>query len=431
VRNGFEQPAFLIILPHTMPNYTCSIAAICLALFVFSCSKQNSPGSTTPPTTPPTAPPSLSITQFSPQETEVDSLVTITGTGFSDTAGKDVVTFNDTVAVVQSATATQLVVVVPAGASTGKIMVAVNGQFATSAGNFIVGDHWTLMNAYPGSTTDLTEYYFDAGSNFIVGLGNNSSGSWQFISWQYDPSTSVWTQKAPFPTTTGGSVVASFSISGEGYALDGNSSFWKYDTASSNWTQMDSFPTGWALAGGMTAFSINGMGYLLVYGSNSVWQYDPVTNAWTQLGNFPWTLTSNAACFVIGNYAYVGTGNLNINTSSATDSLYQYDPSTNTWTQKGNFPGGARASATGFSIGNMGYLGTGLDINGHYLSDFWQYNPTSDSWVRKSDFGGGGRFAAAAFSGANLGYMGFGQGADQITPYELTNVFFDLWQYQP
>jgi N-acetylneuraminic acid mutarotase len=408
-----------------MPIYTRSTAAICLALFVLSCSKQNSTSSTTPPNPPPV----LSITQFSPQETEVDSLVTITGTGFSDTAGKNIVTFNDTVAVVQSATATQLVVVVPTGASTGKIMVVVNGQSATSAENFVVGDHWTLMKAYPGPTTDLTEYFFNAGSNFVVGLGNNNSGPWQDISWQYDPSTGVWTQQAPFPT--GGLVVASFSISGEGYALDGYSSFWKYDTASNNWSQKDSFPMGVYLGLGMTGFSINGKGYLLVYGSNSVWQYDPVTNAWNQLGNFPWTLTSNAACFVIGNYAYVGTGNLNINTSSATDSFYQYDPSTNMWTQKGNFPGGARASATGFSIGNTGYLGTGLDINGHYLSDFWEYNPTSDTWTRKSNFGGGGRFAAAAFSGANQGYMGFGQGEDQISPYEVTSVFFDLWQYQP
>jgi hypothetical protein len=410
-----------------MLKFTPSFAAICLALFVFACSKQNLSKSIT---TAPPPPPVLSITQFSPQETEVDSLVTITGANFSDTASNDIVTFNDTVAVVKSATSTQLVVVVPAGASTGKIGVKVDGQSATSAQNFIVGDHWTLMQAYPGSTTDLTDYYFNAGSNFIVGLGNNSSGGLQFTSWQFDPLTSVWTQKTPLPTMNGG-VVASFSISGEGYTLDGNSSFWEYDTASSNWTQLDSFPTGWALAGGMTAFSINGKGYLLVYGSNSVWQYDPVTNAWNQLGNFPWTLTSNAACFVIGNYAYVGTGTLNINTSSATDSFYQYDPSTNTWTQKGNFPGGARASATGFTIGSFGYLGTGLDINGHFLSDFWQYNPTSDSWTRKSDFGGGGRFAAAAYSGASQGYMGFGQGADQITPYELTNVFFDLWQYQP
>jgi N-acetylneuraminic acid mutarotase len=149
------------------------------------------------------------------------------------------------------------------------------------------------------------------------------------------------------------------------------------------------------------------------------------------LGNYPGTANSFLGSFVIGNYAYVGTGDVDNSTNTANASFYQYDPSTDTWTQKGDFPGGPRNSATGFSIGNMGYLGTGLDINGHYLSDFWQYNPASDSWIRKSDFGGGGRFAAAAFSGANQGYMGFGQGADQITPYELTNVFFDLWQYQP
>jgi hypothetical protein len=411
-----------------MPKYTPSLSAICLALFVFSCSKHNS---TMSPGTLPNMPPALSITQFSPRETKVDSLVTITGTGFSDTVAKDIVTFNDTVAVVQSATATQLVVVVPAGASTGKIMVVVNGQFATSAENFVVGDHWTLMKPVPSwSVWNPMDFYFSAGSGFFVGMGNNSSGQWQFTSWQYDPLDSVWTQKTDLPTMVG-SIVANLSISGEGYALDGNSSFWKYDTASNNWTQLDSFPMGWALAGGMTAFSINGKGYLLVYGSNTVWQYDPVADAWNQLGNFPGTLTSNAACFVIGNYAYAGTGNLNINTSSAIASFYKYDPSTDTWTQKGDFAGGARGYATGFSIANLGYLGTGLDINGHYLSDFWQYDPTSDSWARKNDFIGGARFAAAAFSGANQGYLGFGMGVNQFAPGQITSNFFDLWQYQP
>jgi N-acetylneuraminic acid mutarotase len=408
-----------------MPKYTPTIA-VCLALFAFSCSKQNS-SKTTITTAPPPPPPALSINQFSPQETEIDSLVTITGTGFSDTASNDIVTFNDTVAVVQSATTTQLIVVVPKGASTGKIGVKADGQSGTSAQNFIVGDHWTLMTAYPGSTTDLTEYYFNGGSDFFVGLGNNNSGSWQYITWQYDASPGVWTQKRSIPS--GGLVAASFSISGEGYVLDGYSAFWKYDTASAAWIQKDSFPTYPGL--GMTAFSINGKGYVGLGGTNTMWQYDPVADSWKQLGNFAGTANTLLACFVVGNYAYVGTGVVGLITNTAVASFYQYDPSTDTWTQKGDFPGGARNSATGFSIGSMGYLGTGLDINGHYLSDFWQYNPTSDSWTRKSDFGGGGRFAAAAFSGANQGYMGFGQGENQITPYEVTNVFFDLWQYQP
>ena len=404
-----------------MPKYTPTIA-ICLSLFAFSCSKQNSSKSTIS-TAPP---PALSIIQFSPQETEIDSAVTITGTGFSDIASNDIVTFNDTVAVVRSATTTQLVVVVPKGASTGKIGVKVDGQSASGVQNFVVGDHWTLMKAYSGSTTDLTEYYFNAGSDFVIGLGNSNSG-WQYITWQYDPSAGVWTQKAPIPT--GGLVAASFSISGEGYVLDGYSAFWKYDTASAGWIQKDSFPMGPGL--GMTAFSINGKGYVGLGGTNTMWQYDPVADSWKQLGNFPGTANTLLASFVIGNYAYVGTGVVDLATNTAVASFYQYDPSTDSWTQKGDFPGGARNSATGFSVANMGYLGTGLDINGHYLSDFWQYNPASDTWIRKSDFGGGGRFAAAAYSGTSQGYMGFGQGEDQITPYEVTNVFFDLWQYQP
>jgi hypothetical protein len=166
---------FFYILPNDQ-----AINLICHPFFFFSCSKNDSPGSSTPPNTPP----ALSITQFSPEETEVDSLVTITRAGFSDTISKDVVTFNDTVAVVQSATATQLVVVVPKGAGTGKIMAAVNGQFATSAQNFVVGDHWTLMKAFPGSMTNSMEFYFNAGSGFLVEMGNNSSGQSQSNSWQ-------------------------------------------------------------------------------------------------------------------------------------------------------------------------------------------------------------------------------------------------------
>ena len=84
-----------------------------------------------------------------------------------------------------------------------------------------------------------------------------------------------------------------------------------------------------------------------------------------------------------------------------------------------------------FNAGSDLVVGLGNNSSGSWQYITWQYNPTSDSWVRKSDFGGGGRFAAAAYSGASQGYMGFGEGTDQITPYELTNVFFDLWQYQP
>ena len=42
--------------------------------------------------------------------------------------------------------------------------------------------------------------------------------------------------------------------------------------------------------------------------------------------------------------------------------FWEYDPTTNTWTQKANFGGTPRDGAVGFSIGSKGYIGTG-EIN--------------------------------------------------------------------
>ena len=39
--------------------------------------------------------------------------------------------------------------------------------------------------------------------------------------------------------------------------------------------------------------------------------------------------------------------------------FWEYDPATNTWTQKADFGGTTRSVAVGFSIGSKGYIGTG------------------------------------------------------------------------
>src|SRR5262249_49592523 len=45
------------------------------------------------------------------------------------------------------------------------------------------------------------------------------------------------------------------------------------------------------------------------------------------------------------------------------------------WTQKADFGGTARYWATGFSIGSKGYIGTGYNVNGTCVKDFWEYTP--------------------------------------------------------
>ena len=82
----------------------------------------------------------LAIFTFVPTHGQAGTQVTIQGQGFDSNAANDTVSFNGAVATVLSAAATQLVVAVPSGATTGPISVSVGSQTASSATPFVVDD---------------------------------------------------------------------------------------------------------------------------------------------------------------------------------------------------------------------------------------------------------------------------------------------------
>jgi hypothetical protein len=75
---------------------------------------------------------SLSLGGLSSPQAPAGSQITIYGSGFSTTRGDNSVTINGTTATVVSATATQLVVSVPPGATSGLIRVTTGGITVTS-----------------------------------------------------------------------------------------------------------------------------------------------------------------------------------------------------------------------------------------------------------------------------------------------------------
>ena len=94
----------------------------------------------------------------------------------------------------------------------------------------------------------------------------------------------------------------------------------------------------------------------------------------------------------------------------------------NTWTQKTPFPGKARHSAVGFSIGTKGYIGTGYNNPlDSVFSDFWEWNPEANTWIQKASFGGGARGWASGTSLGAKGYIGVG--------YDLFTAPGDFWEY--
>ncbi|MCA8205128.1 IPT/TIG domain-containing protein [Burkholderia sp. AU33545] len=111
----------------------------------------------------------VSIVAFSPGSGPAGANVTISGAGFSTTASQNTVAFNGTTATIVSATLNQLVVTVPAGATTGPISVTSPAGSATSTNSFSVvsGQAPTITSFTPtiggaGTTVSITGANFRA-----------------------------------------------------------------------------------------------------------------------------------------------------------------------------------------------------------------------------------------------------------------------------
>ncbi|WP_414450022.1 IPT/TIG domain-containing protein [Burkholderia sp. 22PA0099] len=124
---------------------------------------------------------SIAITTFAPITGPVGTLVTISGAGFDATASNNSVTIGGVSSQVVSATNSQLVVSVPAGAVTGPIVVSDSTGSATSQSNFIVGSLLGAggaavpVNAAPGSPATIT-FAGNAGDGVTLTVSGLATG---------------------------------------------------------------------------------------------------------------------------------------------------------------------------------------------------------------------------------------------------------------
>lgn len=169
------------------------------------------------------------------------------------------------------------------------------------------------------------------------------------------------------------------------------------------------------------------------------YSYDPNNGEkgdWQQIATFPGTPRSQASAFAIGNYGYVTLGQ-DIQPVSLIDT-WQYDTQHNTWTKKADFGSGdsratARRDATGFAIGNYGYIVCGYDTTGSNKKDSWVYDPTIDKWsLTTQQFPGGKRQGAIALVHGDSAYIVTGidgtQALDMIkfTPKNTTKQWWTM-----
>jgi hypothetical protein len=274
---------------------------------------------------------------------------------------------------------------------------------------------------------------FSIGNKVYMGLGGDGENPMRDL-WEWDKASNTWSRKADYPgNSTEGEV--GFSIGTKGYIGAGSTNeFWEFDPATNSWSKKSSVPNTYGIAYAV-GFSIGTKGYIgtgvLLDGisssySQDFWEWDQATNVWTKKANFPGNERSSAVGFSIGNKGYIGTGS---GQGTSYKDFWEWDQATNVWTQKADFAGNSRSSAVGFSIGYKGYIGTGInyDISFNSKKDFWEWDQTTNVWTQKSNIAGNARESAVGFSIGSNGYIGTGVGSSNNTGYVLQ----DFWEYDP
>ena len=261
-----------------------------------------------------------------------------------------------------------------------------------------------------------------------------SLGFLPFIGFTQDQN--FWVKKNNFPGLKRERTI-SFSILNKGYVGMGvdtadnvMNDLWEFDGPTNSWTQKANLPA--SVRRNAIAFSIENLGYVGTGMDSAVattgqkladlWAYDPITNQWAQKANFPGANGTGiyfATAFSMNNKGYVCGGKIGPNNYS--DEMWEYKPSIDTWTQLSNFPGGVRYQLSSFVVQNKAYIGLGVDQN-IYRQDIWEYNPANGFWTQKIDFPGGVRGAASTFTLKQRGFITLGGDGG----YKK-----DLWEYNP
>lgn len=205
-------------------------------------------------------------------------------------------------------------------------------------------------------------------------------------------------------------------------------------TSSGNWVSKSQLQglsrygaSSWVI--GDTGYLVGGFNAAADSCLSDLWQFDPVKSVWVQKAYFPGGARLSAIAFVIGANGYLATGISDV--GQIYKDCWQYNPGTNTWTKMADLPdanmagSGARYDAVAFAIGNNGYVGTGIGINGIYLTDFWKFDPVANSWASVSNCPSVKRAGAVAFTTFN------DTAAYLVTGTDGNNELTDFWKYSP
>ncbi|WP_281751294.1 Kelch repeat-containing protein [Neptunitalea chrysea] len=283
---------------------------------------------------------------------------------------------------------------------------SLNGKARSSAVSFVIDNKGYISTGYDGD-----DYRVDT--------------------WQYDISGDYWVQVADF-TGTARSSAASFVVGGKGYVgtgYDGTNElgdFFKYDPDANSWSQVADFPDdprrgGVGFAG--TSYGFFGSGTDGDNDRKDFWKYDPSLDNWTEVVGFGGGKRHDATTFTIDNMVYFGTG---VSNSTYLTDFWSFNTDTEVWTRLEELDDDddydvVRSNAAGFAINGYGYVACG--VYSSQINSVWEYDPSNDTWEEKTDFELTTRRDPVAFSNGTQGYVLLGRNG--------TSYLDDMMEFYP
>jgi len=147
---------------------------------------------------------------------------------------------------------------------------------------------------------------------------------------------------------------------------------------------------------------------------------------WNQIASLPANFrTDHSFAFALDGKGYIVAG---ATSNGFSKSFYTYDPATDEWTQKEDFPGSARGFAIGEVWNGKAYFGFGASGN-NLLNDFWEYDPQTDEWTRLANCACDGRTHPAMVAINGEIYLGLGGTANgNDNDWWVYNIENDVWE---
>lgn len=248
----------------------------------------------------------------------------------------------------------------------------------------------------------------------------------------------AWTQLNDFPFEAISS--ASFVINGNGYAIvreefsiEGTeSSIYQYNLENDSWTFVVIIPEETTRLGDpfVIGDKVFFVGRDTDIDSIELWEFDSVTNTFEERSSYPFGVEFAFSGYHATSFGIDGVGYVMSSPTEEGVNFASYDPETDSWNPKAEFPGPNAGFSESFVIDGKGYIIFGQESKIGPMNELWMYDPILDSWEEKTPSSGGFLNLPAIFIANNKAYVGLGQ-----TDLPDLNIFYrrydpinDIWE---